>query len=80
MTLDWLRQRKIAQLPGTKRTPDVSLASSLEKAQGGRVKSVVVVMEFTDGSFDADWSAMPGNTLAMHALVLNKLAQKECFQ
>lgn len=75
--MDWLRQRKIAFLNHTKRTPVVALAQSLEKAQAGRIKSVYIGIQWEDDSFDADWSNMPKHDLAMHTLVAQKTAREE---
>lgn len=73
----WLRKRKIAQLPGTVRTPVNSLAASLEKAQAGYIKSVYIGIEWADGTFCGDWSAMPRLALAGHALIAQKNAMSE---
>jgi hypothetical protein len=75
---DWLKERKIAQLPGTERTPVNALASTLEKAQAGHIKSVYIGIEWTDGTFCGDWSRMQTRDLAMHALTADKNAHSEC--
>ncbi len=76
----WQRVRKIAHLPGTKLTPEVVLARTLEKAQAGRIKSVVVVVEWMDGgeddqNFAVDWSNMPVGTMLCHAALLDAKAK-----
>ncbi len=65
--MEWIRQRKIAWLKGTKRTPDVALAQTLEKAQAGRIHSVYIGIEWDDGTFTGDWSQMKTTDLLMHA-------------
>ncbi len=66
--ISWLRQRKIAFLNHTKRTPVVALAQTLEKAQAGKIKSVFICIQWEDDdSFDSDWSQMPRSALLMHA-------------
>lgn len=77
MLNDWLRRRKIAQLPGTTRTAVNALAATLEKAQAGKVKSVYIGIQWEDDTFCGDWSAMPRKDLAVHALMAQKNAMAE---
>ena len=70
----WRRIRKIAHLPGTRRTAVVALASTLEKARAGRIKSVYIGIEWDDGTFCGDWSNMERRDLATHALMAQKNA------
>jgi hypothetical protein len=76
----WKKVRKIAQLPGTTRTAVNALASTLEKAQAGHVKSVYIGIEWDDGTFCGDWSAMPRKDLAVHALIAQQNALAEIDQ
>lgn len=80
MTHDWQRRRKIAQMPGTISTPTNSLASALEKAQAGHIKSVYIGIEWSDGTFCGNWSAMPKKDLAVHSLIAQKNALDEIEQ
>lgn len=66
----WLKTRKIAHLPGTKLTPEVVLARTLEKAP--RIKSVVVVVMWDDDTFDTDWSQMQVSEFCMASKILDK--------
>jgi hypothetical protein len=74
---DWLRRRKIAQLPGTQRTAVNALAATLEKAQAGHIKSVYIGIQWDDDTFCGDWSVMPRKDLAVHALMAQKNAMAE---
>lgn len=75
--MDWLRQRKIAFLQHTKRTPLVALAQTLEKAQAGKIKSVYIGIQWEDDTFVADWSSMTRSELASHALLAQSNALEE---
>jgi hypothetical protein len=66
-SMNWLKQRKIAWLSNTKRTADVCLAQTLEKANAGRIKSVYIGIQWDDDTFVGDWSQMPLRDLLMHA-------------
>ena len=46
---------KILHLPGTKLTPEVVLHRTLTKLP--HIKSVCIVIQWDDDSFDVDWSA-----------------------
>lgn len=76
----WRRLRKIAHLPGTRRTAVVALAATLEKARAGHIKSVYIGIEWDDGSFCGDWSCMERRDLATHAIVAQKNALDEIQQ
>ena len=75
--IDWLRQRKIAWITSTKRTPDVCLAQTLEKARAGHIKSVYIGIQWDDDTYGGDWSSMPRHALAMHLLQMQKEAREE---
>lgn len=77
MTHWWRRKRKIAQLPSAERAVVTALASTMEKAQAGHVKSVYIGIQWEDDTFDADWSSMTRADLAAHALVAQSKAMKE---
>lgn len=74
---DWVKHRKIAQMPGTERTPTNALASTLEKARAGRIKSVYLGIQWDDDTFCGDWSVMARKDLAVHALMAQKNAMAE---
>lgn len=71
--MDWLRKRKIATLPGGKRTAQTALAQTLEKATAGHIESVYIGIKWNDGTFQGDWSVMPASDLQLHA----RTAQRE---
>ena len=48
--------KKIYHMPGTKLTPEVVLARTLEKTP--RIKAVAVMIIWDDDSVDSDWSLM----------------------
>lgn len=80
--MNWLRQRKIAFLNNTRRTPLVALAQTLEKAQAGKIKSVYISIQWEDDTFASDWSQMKRAELLMHAFqaqadVHEEMARKE---
>lgn len=76
----WRRVRKIAQLPGAKRTAVNALAATLEKAQAGMIRSVYIGIQWSDDTFCGDWSAMPRKDLTVHLLVAQQNALKEFDQ
>jgi hypothetical protein len=53
---EWKSKRKIATLPGVDVTPQIVLARSLDKAP--RMKGIVAVIHWDDGTWDIDWSRM----------------------
>ena len=61
--------RKVAHLPGTRLTPDVVLARTMEKMP--HIKAVTVVIQWDDDTFDCDWSSMRTSELCMAAKVLD---------
>ncbi len=67
----------LVHLPGTRLTPEVTLHRTLNKLD--RIKAVVVVVQWDDDTFDADWSQMKASELAMAALILNKQATDIIF-
>ncbi len=68
MSWDWLRIRKIAHIGNhVRRDPVVTLAQSLEKAQAGKVKSVMVSIQWQDDSMSCDYSQMRRSDLVSHA-------------
>ena len=68
---DWHKVRKIARLAGW--NPAITIdpvqvaAATLEKAQAGRIKSLMVSIEWDDGSFAMDWCQMQRRMLLGHA-------------
>lgn len=59
---EWVKTRKIVRMPGVRLTPETVLASSLEKAKAGHIQSIVVAIQWQDGTVDVDWSQMPMST------------------
>lgn len=60
---------KIALLPGSTLSPEVVLNRTTAKL--GRIKAVVVVMQWDDGTYDCDWSSMKTGELCMAKDVLH---------
>lgn len=63
-------QPKIVHLPGTTLTPEVVLHRTLQKLS--RIKSVTVVIQWDDDTFDVDWSQQKVSELCMGSLVLDE--------
>jgi hypothetical protein len=59
---------KIAVFPGAPLTPEVVLNRTVAKL--GRLKSVVIVLQWDDETFDCDWSSMKTSELCMAKEVL----------
>lgn len=78
--MDWLRQRKIATLPGGTRTAQTALAQTLEKANAGYVESVYIGIKWKDGTFCGDWSQMPVSDLQLHARTSQREADHVFFK
>ena len=74
---DWQRERKIVRLPGARLTAETVLASTLEKARAGHVKSVVVVIQWDDDTYDCDWSQQKISELCMASVVASDLARMQ---
>lgn len=77
---EWRKVRKIAQLPGTKRTAINALAATLEKAKAGHIRSVYIGIQWSDDTFCGDWSNQPRKDLVAHALVAQQNALQEFTQ
>ena len=73
----WRKQRKIARLPGAVLSPEVALASTLEKARAGKIKAVVIVIQWGDETMDCEWSSMKVSELAMAGVVMDDLVRQE---
>ena len=70
-------KRKLRHLPGTALSPELVLHRTLEKLE--RIKSVVVVIQWDDDTFDVDWSAMGSSgTLLVAAMALEEEARAQC--
>lgn len=65
---------RVVHLPGTRLTPDVVLHRTLGKI--GRIKSVTIVIQWDDDTFDIDWSQQKTSELCMGALLLQDEAIK----
>ena len=59
-------------LPGTRVSPEVILHRTLNKKE--HIRSVVVVVEWLDGSMDIDWSAISTSKMCMAAVLLQHTA------
>lgn len=59
---------KIRQLPGVRLTPETVLHRTLDKL--AHIKSVVIVIQWNDDSFDCDWSQMRVADLCMASYAL----------
>lgn len=77
----WERIRKIARLagwnPAIRIDPVQVAASTLEKAKAGRIKSILVSIEWDDESFSTDWCQMPRRCLLGHAFNIQTTVQDE---
>lgn len=77
----WENIRKIARLAGynpkIRIDPVQVAASTLEKAQAGRIKSLFVSIVWDEGSLSCDWSEMPRSQLISHAFNAQSTVQEE---
>jgi hypothetical protein len=64
---------KLVHLPGTKLAPEVVLHRTLDKVSS--IKSVVVVIQWTDNTLDVDWSQLKVSELALASLFLQEKVQ-----
>ena len=60
---------RLVHLPGTTLTPEVVLHRTLQKLD--RIKAVVVVIQWDDDTYAADWSQMRVSELCMAAMDLD---------
>ena len=78
---DWWFVRKIVRLAGY--NPKIVIdpvqvaASTLEKAKAGRIKSLLISIEWDDNSFSSDWCQMPRRCLLGHAFNIQTTVQDE---
>lgn len=73
MNNDWKQKRKIVTFPTEEaHTPQNVLARTLEKAT--RIKSVVIFIEWNDGSMNVDCSAMKLSELFLAAAIMKQEA------
>lgn len=63
---------KLVHLPGTALSPEVVLHRTLQKLE--HIESVVVMIAWKGGKFDADWSVQKTTDLTAQALLLTDLA------
>lgn len=68
----WRQRRKIVRLPGVVLTPEAVAASTLEMSREGLIKSVVVAIQWEDGTVDLDWSNMKADTATWMAKHIDK--------
>lgn len=77
----WERIRKIVRMAGYNPRividPVQVAASTLEKAKAGRIQSLMVSIEWDDGSFSADWCQMQRRNLLGHAFNIQTTVQDE---
>ena len=57
---------KIHQLPGTMLSPKVVLARTMDKVD--RIKSVSIIIQWDDDTFDSDWSCQKVSELCMGSM------------
>lgn len=69
------KTRKIVHLTGTRLSPEVVLARTLEKA--GRMKAVFVIVQWDDTTFDMDWSQVSISELCMASKILDRYVDAE---
>lgn len=65
---------KLVHLPGTRLTPEVVLHRTLNKID--RIKSVVVVIQWDDGSHEIDWSQQTTSVMCTASTMLQYQAQR----
>lgn len=68
-------ERKIIHLPGTKLTPEVVLHRTLTKLD--HIKSVTVIIQWNDETFDVDWSQQQVSDLCTGSMLLQREAQDQ---
>ena len=68
---------KIIQLPGTEPSPEVILHRTLTKLS--RIRNVVVVIQWDDDSWDADWTPMSKAEFGFCGRILENEIRKEIF-
>lgn len=74
---EWKQERKIAHIgEHVKRDAVVTLAQSLEKATAGKIKSVMVSIQWDDDTLSCDFSQMPRSALVSHAFNCQAEAHK----
>jgi len=66
--------RKLVPLRGSDTTPPIVLMRTLDKAD--RMKAVIVVIQWNDGSYDMDWSSMPASTLAVATILMQEQTKR----
>jgi len=66
------RKATIVRLPGARIGPETVLHGTINKAS--RIKNVAVVIQWDDGSFAMDWSAMKSSELAAMSLIFQQEA------
>ncbi len=76
---NWPKNRKVATLPGIRADAVTVLARTLDKAQQGKILSVVVSIEWQDSTTELDWSSMKNSTLCYHAVTMQEQVQREMF-
>lgn len=60
---------KLVHLPGTKLTPEIVIHRTLGKIE--HIKSITVVIQWNDDTFDCDWSQMKVSELCMAEKILS---------
>lgn len=69
---------RVVALNDKSHTPEVVLHRTLNKVK--RIKSVVVVIQWDDETFDSDWSGQKTSELALSALHLLRVTQDEAHR
>jgi hypothetical protein len=65
----------LVHMPGTKLAPSVVLHRTLNKID--RIKSVVVVIQWDDDTYDVDWSSQKVSDLAFGNVILTRVVNEE---
>ena len=76
---NWPRNRKVSTLPGVRADAVTVLARTLDKAQQGKIRSVLISIEWQDTTTECDWSSMKNDTLCYHAVTMQHQVQMEMF-
>lgn len=73
--MDWFRRRKVSPLP-IPATPSMIAASFLDKVQQGQVESCLVMIKYTNGTYNCSYTTMTTADILMHEKCMQKLAMQ----
>ena len=60
---------KLAHMPGTALSPEVLLHQILDKTP--KIRSVIIITQWEDGTFETDWSSMKVSDLCMASRIFD---------